>query len=161
MFRKALLVLLIPVLAVACQRGEKPMVPNDLEDFATRYAGAWSGQDPAAFAAFYAEDATFRINEGEASVGRAAIEETAQSFMAAFPDMLVRLVDVRRVGDTVEFHWHWTGTNTGPGGTGAAVDLHGFEEWTFSEDGLIQSTQGNMDDEEYQRQLHRGSEVAD
>lgn len=161
MLRQTLLVLLMPVLAVACQQMEKPMVPDDLEGFATRYAEAWSGQDPAAFAAFYAEDATFRINEGEFSVGRAAIEETARSFMAGFPDMLVRLVEVRRVGDTVEFHWRWTGTNTGPGGTGAAVDLRGFEEWTFSEDGLIQSTQGNMDDEEYQRQLHRGSEVAD
>ena len=131
---------------------------SELQDFATRYAAAWSGGDPAAFAAFYAEDATFQINDGEASVGRSAIEATARSFMTNFPDMVVNLVELRKVGDKVEFHWHWTGTNTGPGGTGNAVDLRGFEEWTFAEDGLILRTQGNMDDDEYQRQLHGDSQ---
>ena len=157
MFRRIAVGLLFSMLLAACGKGEAPMEPTDLADFATRYAAAWSGQDPAAFAAFYAEDATFRINDGDTTVGRAAIEEVARSFMAAFPDMLVRLVEVRRAGDVVEFHWHWTGTNTGPDGTGAAVDLRGFEEWTFSPEGLIQSTHGNMDDAEYQRQLSAGN----
>ena len=131
---------------------------TELQDFATRYAAAWSGQDPAAFAAFYAENGTFRINDGELSEGRAAVEATARSFMTNFPDMVVRVIEVREKGDTVEFHWHWTGTNTGPGGTGNAVDLRGFEEWTLNDDGLILHSQGNMDDAEYERQLYAESD---
>ncbi len=125
-----------------------------LPEFARRYAAAWSGQDPAAFASFYAENASFRINDGEPSIGRAAIAETARGFMASFPDMVVRLVELRQTGHHVEFHWHWTGTNTGPGGTGNAVDLRGYEQWTLDSDGLILETRGHMDDAEYQRQLN-------
>lgn len=32
------------------------MKQADLTDFATRYAAAWSSQDPAKFASFYAEN---------------------------------------------------------------------------------------------------------
>ena len=142
----------------ACDAQEEPLDADALTAFATRYAAAWSGQDPVAFAAFYAEDASFRINDGEPSIGRAAIEQTARDFMTAFPDMIVSLVDVRRAGDVVEFHWHWTGTNSGPGGTGNAVDLVGFEAWTLGDDGLILSSQGHLDDVEYQRQLTAGTE---
>lgn len=134
----------------------EPKDMTDLTEFATRYAAAWSGQDPAAFASFYAEDGTFRINDGEWSIGRDAITETARSFMTGFPDMRVRLVKVTREGDRVNFHWRWTGTNTGPGGTGNAVDLQGYEQWLLGDDGLIIETQGHMDDAEYQRQLNAG-----
>jgi steroid delta-isomerase-like uncharacterized protein len=126
---------------------------NDLRDFATRYAEAWSSQDPVALASFYAENGSLRINDGESSIGRDAIAATAGSFMAAFPDMLIRLVDLREGNGRVEFHWHWTGTNTGPGGTGKAVDLRGYEQWTLDERGLILESRGHMDDAEYQRQL--------
>jgi hypothetical protein len=74
--------------------------------------------------------------------------------MTAFPDMLIRLRQLRRHGDRVEFHWHWTGTNTGPGGTGNAVDLTGYESWSLSADGLIQESRGHMDSAEYERQLN-------
>ena len=126
----------------------------ELTDFATRYAAAWSSQDPAAFGSFYAANGSFRINDGEPSVGREAVEQTARSFMTNFPDMVVRLVEVRREDGYVEFHWHWTGTNTGPDGTGNAVDLKGYEKWTFDGDGLILESFGHMDDVEYQRQLN-------
>lgn len=128
----------------------------ELAAFAKRYADAWSSNDADAFAAFYAEDATFRINDGDVSVGREAIAATAASFMESFPDMVVRLVDVNREGDYANFHWHWTGTNTGPGGTGNAVDLRGYERWRFDDNGLIVETLGHMDDAEYQRQLAAG-----
>lgn len=130
---------------------------TELTEFATRYAAAWSSQDPVAFASFYAEGGSFRINDGEPSIGRDAIEETARSFMASFPDMVVQLVELRQTTDHVEFHWHWTGTNTGPGGTGNAVDLRGYEQWTLDENGLILESRGNMDDAEYQRQLNADS----
>ena len=137
------------------------MNESDLRAFAEDYAAAWSGQDPVAYSMFYAEEGTLRINDGEPSVGRAAVEATARSFMTDFPDMLVELVDLRLDGDKVQFHWHCTGTNTGPGGTGAAVDLTGYEEWTLDEDGLILYSQGNMDDAEYQRQLSAGPAQAE
>ena len=131
---------------------------TELTGFATRYATAWSSQDPAAFAGFYAENGSLTINDGEPSVGRDAVEQTAQEFMTAFPDMVVKLIDVRREGDRVNFYWHWTGTNTGPGGTGNAVDLRGYESWTLHSDGLILESLGRLDDAEYQRQLSVGAE---
>lgn len=134
----------------------EPKGMRDLIAFATRYAAAWSGNDPVAFASFYAEDGTFRINDGEISAGRDAIAATAGSFMTSFPDMVVRLVDVHREDDRIHFHWNWTGTNSGPEGTGNAVDLNGYEEWLLDQNGQIVETRGHMDNAEYQRQLNAG-----
>ena len=133
--------------------------PKDMTDvtaLATRYAAAWSANDPVAFASFYAEDGSFSINGGELSIGREAIAQTAAGFMTNFPDMVVRLIRVTREGEHINFHWRWTGTNTGPGGTGNAVDLQGFEQWLLDDDGLILESRGHMDDAEYQRQLNAG-----
>lgn len=143
------------VLLAACGSGEKPpdMDIDDTNGFASRYAEAWSSQDPAAFALFYAEDGALIVNDGAPSVGREAIEQTAGEFMTSFPDMLVRLVELERADDRVIFHWHWTGTNTGPGGNGNAVDLTGYEVWTLDDDGLIRESRGHYDETEYQRQM--------
>lgn len=146
------------VFVAACKPGEEPMNTIELTDFATRYAAAWSSQDPAAFASFYAENGSLTINDGDPSVGRDAVEQTAREFMTAFPDMLIRLVEARDEGDHVIFQWHWTGSNTGPGGTGNAVDLEGYEQWTIDGDGLILESLGHMDDAEYQRQLNAGTD---
>jgi len=145
------------VILSACQSKEEQVDMQELTEFATRYAAAWSSQDPVAFASFYAENGSFQINDSEPSIGRDAITETARSFMASFPDMVVRLVELRQTNHYVEFHWHWTGTNTGPDGTGNAVDLRGYEQWTLGKDGLILESRGNMDDAEYQRQLNADS----
>ena len=132
---------------------EATMDQKKLEDFAVRYAAAWSGGDSEAWAAFYAEDATFRINDGEIARRREGIAEVGLSFMTAFPDMVVALENVVPTETGAEFHWRWTGTNTGPGGSGRPVDMKGFERWTFNSDGLIQSVQGHFDDAEYARQM--------
>ena len=145
----------------ACQQDNAVMNTAELTDFATRYADAWSGQNPAEFASFYAENGSLRINDDQPSIGRDAIEAKAREFMAAFPDMVVRLVELRRAGDQVEFHWHWTGTNTGAGGTGRAVDLKGYETWTFDSDGLIAESLGHLDEDQYQRQLNANLENSD
>jgi hypothetical protein len=55
--------------------------------------------------------------------------------------------------DYAVFHWTWTGTNTGPGGTGRAVRISGYEEWTLDPDGLIAESKGHYDEAEYQRQM--------
>lgn len=156
--RPRLLVLAIaPLMLIsACQSEERHRDMKDLTDFATRYAAAWSSQDPEAFSLFYAENGSLRVNDGEPSIGRDAIAEAARSFMTAYPDMVVRLVDLRRTNGQVEFHWHWTGTNTGPGGTGSAVDLRGYEQWTLAKDGLILESLGHYDEAEYERQLNAG-----
>jgi hypothetical protein len=43
-----------------------------LTDFATRYAAAWSSQNAASLASFYAENGSLIVNSGTPSVGRAA-----------------------------------------------------------------------------------------
>ena len=130
------------------------MDQTELTDFATRYAAAWSSQQPDRLASFYAEHGSLTVNGGAPSVGRAAVTATAQGFMTAFPDMVVKLDSVRQ-GDAshATFHWTWTGTNTGPGGTGKAVRISGYEEWTLGADGLIAESKGHYDEAEYQRQL--------
>lgn len=125
----------------------------ELTDFATRYAAAWSSQDPVRFAGFYAENGSLSVNDGAPSVGRAAITATAGAYMTAFPDMVVRLDSLSRDGDRAIFHWTWTGTNTGPGGTGRRVQLSGYERWTMGADGLIAESKGHFDAAEYQRQV--------
>jgi len=127
---------------------------DTLNDFATRYAAAWSSQDPASLASFYGESGSLTVNGGAPSVGRAAIEAAAGDFMSAFPDMVVELTRLEREGDKLVFHWHWTGTNTGPGGTGNAVDLTGYEVWTMNPDGLIAKSLGHYDADAYQRQVN-------
>ena len=142
----------------ACQQPAEEKNITELTEFATQYAAAWSGQDPEAFASFYSENGSLRINDGEPSVGRDAVTATARDFMTAFPDMVVRLIELRQTDDYVEFHWHWTGTNAGPDGTGNSVDLDGYEQWTLDEDGLILESLGHLDDAEYQRQLNAASD---
>ena len=129
----------------------------ELTDFANRYAAAWSSQNPASLAAFYTEDGSLTVNSGAPSVGRAAITRTAQEFMTAFPDMVVKRKGVVQDGRHVIFRWIWTGTNTGPGGTGKHVWIEGYEEWTFGANGLIAESKGHYDEAEYARQLQFGA----
>jgi len=124
-----------------------------LTEFATRYAAAWSSQNPEELASFYAEDGSLTVNAGNPSVGRAAIAATAREFMDAFPDMTVKMDSVSQEGSHATFNWTWTGTNTGPGGTGKSVRISGHEEWTLDTDGLILESRGHYDEAEYQRQM--------
>ena len=150
------LVFLSSGLIIACQQESRDLDMDEIEEFAVRYAAAWSSQEPEKLAACYAENGVLQINDGAPSVGREAVTEAARSFMSAFPDMVVNLVELRRVNDQVQFHWHWTGTNTGPGGNGNAVDLWGYEQWTLDDEGLILRSQGHYDEVEYQQQLNAG-----
>jgi uncharacterized protein (TIGR02246 family) len=138
--------------------GESQMDAKKIDEFASRYAEAWCSQDAASVAAFFAPDGSLTINDGEPSVGTMAIAAVARGFMTAFPDMIVELDSVDRRGEVILFHWTLTGTNTGPGGTGNPVRISGYEEWTFSDRGLIQRSLGHYDAQEYQRQLEHGLE---
>ena len=124
-----------------------------MKDFAARYSAAWCSQDPARVASFFADDGSLKINDGEPSVGRAAISAAARGFMNAFPDMIVTMDDLVRNGDEFIYRWTLTGTNTGPGGTGRRVRIRGYEEWTIGANGLIERSLGHFDEEDYGRQL--------
>jgi uncharacterized protein (TIGR02246 family) len=140
-----------------CTSGGTPVKQTNITDFGTRYAAAWSSQDPALLASFYAENGSLTVNGGQPSVGRTAIKETARSYMVAFPDMVVKMTQIEQREGHAVFHWLWTGTNTGPGGTGKFVRMVGYEEWTLDRNGLIAESNGHYDEAEYQRQLRVGA----
>lgn len=123
-----------------------------VRDFARSYTAAWCSHDPAKVAAHYVPGGTIAINGGEPT----EITEIARSFIDSFPDIEVFMDDVVLKDDTVEYRWIFTGTNTGPGGTGNAVRISGFEEWTLGDDLLVVEAQGHYDQDEYDRQLEHG-----
>jgi len=129
-----------------------------LRDFATRYTAAWCSQNAPSVAAFYSTNAALSVNDASPAVGRDAITEVVQGFMAAFPDLQVLLDDVSLEGDRAVYKWTLTGANTGPGGTGHLVRISGFEQWRMGEDGLIAESQGHIDAAAYQHQLEHGAE---
>ena len=124
-----------------------------IREFARSYTDAWCSHDPTRVADHFVPGGTIAINGGDPTE---AIE-IARSFIDAFPDIRVFMDDVVFNDETVEYHWRFTGTNTGPGGTGAAVRISGFEEWTFGADGLVAVSRGTDDQDEYDRQLTHGS----
>jgi hypothetical protein len=127
-----------------------------LQAFAARYTAAWCSQQAASVASHFAEGGSLTINAGTPAVGRDAITASAQAFMTAFPDMIVAMDSLVVNGAHPVYHWTLTGTNTGPGGTGNAVRIHGYEEWTIGADGLIAVSLGHFDEVEYARQLKEG-----
>ena len=142
---------IILLLAIGCQ----PKMTNHekMIEFGERYTRAWNSGIPEKMASFYAEDGTLTINNGEPSVGREQLAETAQSFMEAFPDMVLTMDSLVADSGTYRYHWNFVGTNTGPGGTGNKVNFSGFERWTMNEDGLVQKSIGTFDAEDYEKQL--------
>jgi hypothetical protein len=61
-----------------------------LGEFATRYTAAWRSHSASSVAAFYSESGSLTINDGPPAVGRKAVESAAQSFMTAYPDLVVK-----------------------------------------------------------------------
>ena len=149
--------LLGAIATLACSRNRMTAHQVEMNDFATRYAAAWSSRNPASVAAFYSDRGSLTVNDDMPAVGRPAITAKARAFMTAFPDMIVRLERVEDEQGQVIFHWIWTGTNSGPGGTDRPVRIRGFEEWTMDDDGQILESKGHYDEAEYQRQLRGGS----
>jgi hypothetical protein len=129
------------------------MHPPELTAFGERYAAAWSSQNAASVAGFFEESASLQINAGPPSVGRAAITAAAQSFMTAFPDMIVSMDEVTPTESGAVFRWTLVGTNTGPGGTAKRVRISGHEEWQFGENALVAESKGCFNQADYQRQL--------
>ena len=125
-------------------------------EFASKYAEAWSSQDPDAVASFYVENGSLTVNDGPPAVGRKAIAGIASGFMTDFPDMVVILDEVVQQHDGIIFHWTTEGTNSGPGGTGRQVRFSGYEVWQMSPDGLILESRGHYDSSQLEYQLNHG-----
>ena len=128
----------------------------DLEVFAKSYAQVWCSQRPNFVASFFSKDGLLVVNDGEPAIGTDAITKVAKGFMDTFPDMVVSMDSLITKSDKTRFYWTLTGTNDVPNGTGNKVKISGFEEWTLSDDGLIQESRGYFDDKEYKRQLESG-----
>jgi len=126
---------------------------SDLRKFAERYTAAWCSHNAANVAAFFSEHGSLSVNNGQPAIGGVAIQQVAQSFMTAFPDLRVLLDEVVIRGADAEYHWTLIGTNTGPGGTGNRVHIRGVEHWQIGTDGLIAVSRGEFDAEEYRRQI--------
>jgi steroid delta-isomerase-like uncharacterized protein len=158
---KRMKILIVPItvtyllLMSGCTSRESQTDAQKLTELATKYTQAWCSQNAASVASFFAENGSLQINEGEPSIGRDAITEVAQSFMTAFPDMVVEMDSLAIEGANVTYHWTLTGTNTS---TGNAVRISGYEEWTIGTDGLIAQSKGHFDEAEYQRQLGYGAD---
>ncbi|MEX2143117.1 MAG: nuclear transport factor 2 family protein [Anaerolineales bacterium] len=129
---------------------------TELNEFGRRYAKAWCSQVPDSVAAFFSENGSLSVNDGTPAKGRKAIAEVAQSFMTDFPDMVVAMDGLEPKSDGAIFHWTLTGTNSGPGGTGNRIQISGYEDWRFGDDGLVAESKGHFDSDEYGRQLQHG-----
>jgi uncharacterized protein (TIGR02246 family) len=129
---------------------------SELLEFARRYTEAWCSGEPARVAEHYAPDGSLTINGGSPAIGREAITEAARGFMDGFPDLRVEMDQLKTGGDSPEYHWTLTGTNTGPGGTGRAVRISGFEQWTIGDDDLIAASLGSYDEADWDRQINGG-----
>ena len=127
---------------------------SDIRAVGARYAEAWTSHSPDAVASFYEPDGRITINGGEPSVGRSAVAEMAKAFYAAFPDLVVRMDDVRKAGDNAVFVWTLEGTHSG---TGNVVKVGGWEEWLLSGDLLVRESLGRYDAVEYARQVAHGA----
>jgi len=140
---------------VACTPGRESMKDPHLIDFATRYTAAWSSHSPSSVASFYADSGSLTINDGAPAIGRPSIEAAAQSFMTAYPDLVVKFDRLEPKGDRVLYRWTFIGTNSGPGGTGNPVRISGYEDWKIGPDGLIAESRGRYDAADWERQVKR------
>jgi len=128
----------------------------DLKTFGKSYAQAWCSQRPDFVSLFYAESGSLNVNNGIPAVGRDQITKTVESYMTAFPDIIVMMDSLVTTSEGMKFYWTFTGTNTGPNGTGKNVKVKGFEFWQLSDDGLIKVSKGSYDAEEYAKQVKYG-----
>ena len=153
-FRMLIVVVAVAALG-ACRPQKDPMSDSRLFDFATRYTAAWCSHSASKVAAFYSESGSLAINDGAPAMGRRAVQDAAQGFMAAYPDLVVRFDRLEPKGGRVLYHWTFIGTNTGPGGTGNQVRISGYEDWKIGPDGLIADSKGHYDAQDWDRQAQR------
>ncbi len=133
-----------------------PLNPADIRQMAEGYTQAWCSRSAEAVASFFEENATSIINAGAPTIGRSAIAEAMGAFFDDFPDLVLRMDDLRSGGNQAIFLWTLEGTNSGPGGTGKFVRIAGWQNWCLSDELLIVEADGGFDAAEYERQIREG-----
>ena len=129
-------------------------------DFGTRYAAAWSSQNPAQSGGVlcrkWIPDRQWRCAGGRAR----GDHRDGSGIHDRVSDMVVKMDLVSRMAATQSF------VGRGPVRTRALEALatpfvfSGYEEWTIGADGLIAESKGHFDEAEYQRQLKSGAPSA-
>ena len=102
-----------------------PLDPADIRKMAEGYTQAWCRRSSEAVASFFEENATSIINAGTPTIGRPAIADAMGAFFNDFPDLVLRMDDLRSGGNQAIFLLTLEGTNSGPGGTGKFVRIVG------------------------------------
>ena len=126
-----------------------PLDAAAIRKMAEAYTAAWCSRSGEAVAAFFAENATSVINAGTPTVGRAAIAEAMGAFFTDFPDLVLRMDDLRSGGNQAIYLWTLEGTNSGPGGTGNFVRITGCQNWQLSDYLLIVQADGGGSRRQY------------
>src|SRR5678815_4377973 len=106
--RRLSLALLVSLI-IGCRPAAGPMDAARLRDFAAGYTAAWGSQDAARVASFFEENGSLTINRDAPAIGRKAITASAQRFMTAFPDLVVRMDTLEVEGDRIVYRWTLTG----------------------------------------------------
>jgi len=131
--------------------------PDRIRTLAERQTAAWDNHDAITLSNNYSETGWIIINGGTPWAGRAGLVTMASSYMEAFPDLGMTMVDIHIAGDRAVWSWNLTGTNTGPGGTGQAVNFSGYEVWRIDKDCLIAESYGYYDSAAYLQQVEHGA----
>lgn len=122
---------------------------GDVHALAQAYTAAWNTGRPDAVAAFFAPDGSITINAGTPWHGRDGVAAMASGFFADIPDLALRCDGIRSAGAHVAYLWTFTGTHAG---SGSPVNVSGWEEWQLTSDGMIQTSLGWFDADDYARQ---------
>ena len=69
------------------------------------------------------------------------------------PGARVDFDDLVLADNEIRYHWTLTGASTGPDGAGRQVRISGYEVWTIGTNGLIATSRGHFDSEDYRRQM--------
>ena len=126
------------------------LTQEQLEDLAKRYTEAWNSKVPEAVAAFHVASSRIVINRGEPSEGHDGLTAMAAGFHADVPDLHLTCEGIRAAGPHVVYLWRFTGHHAE---TGNALDVQGWEEWELDDDGMVTSSRGWFDGEDYARQV--------
>jgi uncharacterized protein (TIGR02246 family) len=128
--------------------------PNKIRKLAEAYTQAWCSRSGENVASLFSENAASIINKGEPTIGRAAIAEAMGAFFVEFPDLVLRMDDLRTGGNQAIYFWTLEGTNSA---TSQFVRIPGWQNWVLSDDLLIVEADGGFDAEEYEHQVQEGT----
>ena len=111
-------------------------------DRAADALAAWNRGDAEAIGSFLAEDVIWRdVALGMPLHGRAALQEAAQAYMTAFPDLHIEVTSVTLEGPRLVQEWTVTGTHRGEllgmAPTGRWTETYGAVITTFDDDAVM------------------------